>query len=109
MNVTGLAAGIASLFMLIGCGVEQTSLSQIQRDARVVLRAELSPDSSGDDGADLTHEYSKFDGISGARADGGDTLAVFLSPEASEDELDAVKQALSRDSRVERVSVERRD
>jgi len=109
MNVTRLAPGIACLLLVIGCGADEISPSEIERDAKVVLRAELRPGSSGEDGADLTQKYIKFTGVSGTRADAGATLTLFLSPDATEDEAEAVKQALSRDSRVEQVNVERRE
>ncbi len=109
VDVTRVAPGLAALVLLIGCGAEQTSLSGIARDAEVVVRAELRPGSSGEDGADLAEEYSKFAGVSGAWAEGGDTLTLFLSPQATEDEAEAVSQAFSRDSRVEQVNVERRE
>ncbi len=108
MNVPRVAPWLACLILLSGCGAEQTSLSETESEARVVVRAELRPGSSGEDGAALADKYSKLASISGAKADGGDTLTLFVSPQATDDEVEAVRQVVSRDSRVEKVKVERR-
>jgi hypothetical protein len=109
MNVTRLAPGLAWLVLLTGCGAEQRSLSEVERDADVVVRAELRPGSSGEDAAELGEKYITFAGVAGTRGDRGDTLTLFLSPQATEDEAEAVSQALSRESRVEQVEVERKE
>ncbi len=56
----------------------------------------------------MADKYSKLASIAGARADGGDTLTLFVAPQATEDEVEAVRQVVSRDARVESVRVERR-
>ncbi len=104
-----IATGLACLVLLIGCGSDLLTSQEAERDAKIVLRAELRPGASGEDAADLTEKYIKFSGVAETHGGGGDTLTVFFSPEATEDEADAVRQALSRESRVEQVNVERRE
>ncbi len=109
MNVVRLASGLACLVLLTGCGSDQVSASDIQRDAKIVVRAELRPGSSGEDAADLGQKYIKFASVVGTSGDGGDTVTLFLSPQATDDEAEAVRQAISRESGVEQVNVERRE
>ena len=108
MKMTSPTAALASLVVLLsGCSAEATRDS-IEREAEVVIRADLSPTSTGEDAAELTEKYIKFPGVAGTEGDPGDTLKLFLSPEASEDEAEAVWDALSAEPRVEQVRVERR-
>ncbi len=109
MNVARLTPGLACLVLLTGCGSDQRSSIDIERDAKIVVRAELRPGSSGEDAADLGKKYIEFASVAGTRGDGGNTVTLFLSPQATDDEAEAVSQALSRESRVEQVNVERRE
>ena len=93
--------------LLAGCSAEATRES-IQREAEVVIRADLRSASTGEDAAELTEKYIKFPGVAGTEGDAGDTLTLFLSPKATEDEAEAVRDALSAEPRVEQVRVERR-
>jgi hypothetical protein len=97
---------IAGLLLLVsGCGggSASTSSGDIERDARVVLRADLQPGSTGETAARLVHEYFDLEGVAGTRGDAGQHVWLFSTPDATATEVSAALSALRSDPSVVRV------
>lgn len=97
---------VAGLLLLVsGCGggSASTSSDDVERDARVVLRADLQPESTGKTAARLVQKYIDLEGVAGTRGDDGQHVWVYSTPDATAAEVAAALSALRMDPSVVRV------
>src|SRR3954452_5631151 len=68
-----IAVVATMLIVASGCGggSGSTSSGDAERDARVVLQADLKAGSTGKTAARLTHKFIGLEGVAGTRGDGG--------------------------------------
>ena len=104
---TGAVAGL--LLLVSGCsgGSDSISSGDIARDARVVLRADLQPGSTGETAARLVHKFFDLEGVAGTHGDAGRHVWVYTTPDATSAEVSAALSALRADPSVVRVEKER--
>jgi hypothetical protein len=104
------AGAVAGLLLLLpGCsgGSDSISSGDIERDARVVLRAGLQPGSTGETAAQLVHKYFDLEGVAGTHGDAGRHVWVYTTPDATSAEISAVLSAIRTEPSVVRVEKER--
>ena len=118
-----VAAGLTCLLLVTACESESKTTSEtgfettddgtqlIEPGFRTVLRVDLRAGTSFDEFSELQKRYDKFSGVqsaSGGVGEGVGNALIIFSPEANEDDVVAVRQALSEESSVEQVRVEHR-
>ena len=103
----GAVAGL--LLLVSGCsgGSDSISSGDIERDARVVLRADLQPGSTGETAARLVHKFFDLEGVAGTHGDAGRHVWVYTTPDATSAEVSAALSRLRADPSVVRVEKER--
>lgn len=94
-----------SLLATSGCGGSSASTSSgdAERDARVVLRADLQPGSTGKTAARLAQQFIDLEGVAGTRGDAGEHVWIYSTPDASAAEVSAALSAMHADRSVSRV------
>ena len=105
MPTTGRLALLAPTLLLAsaGCagGVTSTSFAQEEAKYDAFLQVELS---AGADSAALVDEYAK-DPVSGLARGGGDQVIVFLSPEATDEQVRELEARVRAEPGVRSVAV----
>lgn len=112
------AVGLTCLLVVTACGSGTTNTpgaesgptdtsGLVEPGFRTVLRVDLRPGTSGDDSAALSEKYSGSSGVQESRGGGTDPLFIF-TPDATAEEIAALRQALSDESSVKQVDVEHR-
>ena len=99
-------AAVAILLLATsGCGggSGSTSSDEVERDARVVLRADLHPGSTGKTAARLAQEFIDLDGVAGTRGDAGQHVWIYSTPDATSEEVSAALAAMKAEPSVARV------
>ena len=108
----GLARTIAVIAILLvatsGCGggSASTSSGDAERDARVVLQADLKAGSTGKTAARLTQKFIELEGVAATRGDGGEHVWIYSTPDATGAQVSAALSAMQAEppvARVERV------
>jgi hypothetical protein len=99
------AAVVVVLLATAGCGggSASTSSGDVERDARVVLQADLQPGSTGKTAARLAQKYIDLEGVAGTRGDSGQHVWIYSTPDASAAEVSAALSALHADPSVARI------
>lgn len=106
---SGLATKIAVVAILLlapsgcGCGSASTSSVDAERDARVVLQADLKPGSTGKTAARLTQKFIDLEGVAGTRGDGGQHVCIYSTPDATAEEVSGALSAMPAEPSVARV------
>jgi hypothetical protein len=100
-----LSGAVTGLLLLSGCGGGSASISSedVEHNARVVLRADLQPGSTGETAAEMVHRYFGLDGVAGTHGDAGQHVWVYSTPDATAAEVSAAMSALRADPSVLRV------
>jgi hypothetical protein len=114
------AAGLTCLLLVTGCASETTNTSTstdftettdgtrlIEPGFRTALRVDMRLGTSAADSSALIDEYGRSSGVESISSREGEALVIFSS-DATEDDVVEVRQALSKESTVEQVSVEHR-
>ena len=105
------AAAVATLLLATaGCGggSASTSSGDAERDARVVLQADLQPGSTGKTAARLAQKFIDLEGVAGTRGDSGQHVWIYSTPDATAAQLSAALAAMHAESSVVRVEKVRR-
>ncbi len=104
----GTGAALAALLLATsGCGGSSSSTSSgdVERDARVVLQADLQPGSTGRTAARLAQKFIDLQGVAGTRGDGGQHVWIYSTPDATSADVNAALSAMHAEPSV--GSVER--
>lgn len=100
------AVGVTALVLAAsGCGggSASTSSGDAERDARVVLQADLRPQATGSTAAHPVQTFVDLKGVAGTRGDAGQHVWVYSTPDASDSEVSAVLSAMRAEPSVVRV------
>jgi len=103
---TRKVAAVATLLLAMsGCGggSASTSSGDVERDARVVLQADLRPGSTGKTAARLAQKFIDLEGVAGTRGDAGQHVWIYSTPDATAAEVSAALSALHADPSIGRV------
>lgn len=102
------AAVTICLLALSGCSGGSASTSSrssgdVERNARVVLQADLQPGSTGKTAARLVRKFIHLESVAGTHGDAGQHVWVYSTPDATAAEVSAAVFALRADPSVVRV------
>lgn len=100
------AVAVAALLLAAsGCGggSASTSSGDVERDARVVLQADLRPQATGATAARLAQKFIDLKGVAGTRGDAGQHVWVYSTPDATASEVSAALAAIRAEPSVARV------
>src|SRR5262245_12108086 len=86
-----------------GGGSASTSTGDAERDARVVLQADLRAESTGKTAARLAQKFIDLEGVAGTRGDAGQHVWVYSTADATDSEVSAVLAAMHAEPSVARV------
>jgi hypothetical protein len=86
-----------------GGGSASTSSGDAERDARVVLEADLRPQATGMTAARLAQKFVDLHGVAGTRGDSGQHVWVYSTPDASKADVAAAVVAMWSEASVVRV------
>ncbi len=114
------AVGLTCLLLVTGCTTETTATSGsteftettdgtrlIEPGFRTVLQVDLRSDTSDAYVTQFTEKYRKFGGVESAGGGGGEGVfnaMITFSADAKEDEVVAVRKALSKESKASAVA-----
>ena len=104
-----VVAAAALVLAASGCGggSASTSSGDVERDARVVLQADLEPGSSGKTAARLAQKFIDLEGVAGTRGDAGQHVWIYSTPDATAAQVAAARSAMQTESAVARVETVR--
>jgi hypothetical protein len=103
---TSKVVGVAALMLSAsGCGggSASTSSGDVERDARVVLQADLRPDATGMTAARFARKFTDLEGVAGTRSDAGQHVWVYSTPDATDSEVTSARAAMRAESSVART------
>jgi hypothetical protein len=106
------AVFVAAFGILLACsgcagGSVGTSSSDAARDGKAVLRADLTPGSTGQTAADLSQRFIHMPGVWGARGDAGAHVWVYTDKNGAESQIAGIRGQLASDPAVASVQRER--
>jgi len=90
-----------------GGGSASTSSGDAERDARVVLQADLRPAATGRTAARLAQKFIELEGGAGTHGDAGQHVWVYSTPDATDSEVSGVVAAMQAEPSVVRVEKNR--
>ena len=82
------------------CGESSVSSDQIQRDAKVVFRADLKPGSNGAAAARISQRLIRVGGVWGTNGDSGRHVWIYSTRAVTPAQVRGIRRVLSRDSWV---------
>jgi hypothetical protein len=88
-----------------GCGGESSvSSDEIQRDAKVVLRADLKSGSTGETAAKIVRRFTRVEGVWGTRGDDGKHVWIYGTTDVTPERARSIQRQLESVSAVESVT-----
>ena len=90
---------VLALWTGAGCGEGDkgsVSSDQLERDAKVVFRADLKPGSTGETAANIVRRFADVEGVWGTRGDDGKHVWIYGVTDATPEQIDAMEQRLRR-------------
>lgn len=104
MSATALVAVVLWTGAACGEGDEgAVSPDQIQRDAKVIFRADLKPGSTGEAAARIVRQFAGMEGVRGTRGDDGNHVWISGTTDATPEQVDAIEQQVNDLSAVASV------
>ncbi len=100
------AVAVAALVLAVsGCGGSSASTSSgnAERDARVVLQADLRPGATGKTAARLAQKFINLEGVAATHGDTGQHVWVYSTPDATASQVSAALAAMHAEPSVARV------
>ena len=77
------------------CGGEASlSSDEIQRDAGVVLRADLKPGSTGETAARIVRAFARVEGVWGTRGDNGKHVWIYGTPDVTSGQVRSIQRKI---------------
>ncbi len=89
-----------------GCGGDgkgSVSSNQVQRDAEVVLRADLRPGSTEETAARIVRRLVDFDGVAGTRGDSGEHVWIYSTTDVTAAQITTIRKGPNGISSVSSV------
>ena len=87
----------AALSTATACGGASSSSSdQIARDAKVVMRADLKPGSTGATAAMISQQLIRLDGVWGTHGDSGGHVWIYITTDATPGQVSAIHRRLGQ-------------
>ena len=87
------------------CGGEASlSSDEMQRDAKVILRGDLRPGSTGETAARIVRGFGGMEGVWGTRGDAGKHVWVYGTTDVTPEQVISIRRHLQNVSSVESVT-----
>jgi len=80
------------------------SSDQVQRDAKVVFRADLRSGSTGKTAAKIVQRFTRVDGVWGTRGDDGKHVWIYGNTDVTPEQANAIQAQLEDVTSVESVT-----
>jgi len=87
-----------------GGGKASVSSDQVQRDAKVVFRADLRSGSTGKTAAKIVQRFTRVDGVWGTRGDDGKHVWIYGNTDVTPEQANAIQARLEDVTSVESVT-----
>jgi hypothetical protein len=100
---TVLVAVVLSAAAACG-GAASVSSDEIQRDAKVVLRADLKAGSTGETAAKIARRFTRVEGVWGTHGDDGRHVWVYGTTDVTPKQAKSIQRQLEGVSTVESVT-----
>lgn len=85
-------------------GASSVSSDEIQRDAKVVIRADLKSGSTGATAAKIVRRFTRVEGVWGTRGDDGKHVWIYGTTDVTPEQTRSIQRELEGVSAVESVT-----
>ena len=85
-------------------GAGSVSSDEVQRDAKVVLRADLKAGSTGETAEEIVRRFARVEGVWGTHGDAGRHVWVYGTTDVAPEQAQAIQRQLEGVSTVESVT-----
>jgi hypothetical protein len=99
-----VAAALSTSAACGGGGKASVSSDQVQRDAKVVLRADLKSGSTGEIAAKIVKRFTHVEGVWGTRGDDGKHVWIYGTTDVTPEQAKSIQRQLEDVSSVESVT-----
>jgi acetylornithine deacetylase/succinyl-diaminopimelate desuccinylase-like protein len=102
-----LAVALVAVVLSISAacsGEASVSSDEVQRDAKVVLRADLKSGSTGETAAKIVQRVTRVEGVWGTRGDGGKHVWVYGTTDVTPEQARSIQRQLEDVSSVVSVT-----